>query len=87
MGLERSKRPVRNTAPPYPSIAPATTPERGSTMATSLYFEDDSGRHKIRTSTPSTPTLSQLPKSSSQFGDFDGGFLKVPQVGRQFRLQ
>jgi len=31
MGLERPKRPILNTAAPYPSVAPATTPERGST--------------------------------------------------------
>jgi hypothetical protein len=68
MGPDRPKRLVRNTAAPYPSIAPATTLGRGSTIATSLYFEDHSGRHKVRTSTPSsTPTLSQLPKPSSQF--------------------
>jgi hypothetical protein len=37
-------------------------------VATSLYFEDHSGRHKVRTRTPArTPTLSQLPKPSAQF--------------------
>src|SRR5208282_4606335 len=68
MGLERLKRLIRNTAAPYPFVAPATTLERGSTMATSLYFKDHLGRHKIKTSTPaSTLTLSQLPKPSAQF--------------------
>jgi hypothetical protein len=51
-------------------------------MATSLYFEDHSGRHKIKTSTPaSTPTLSQLPKPSAQF---PYEFKQIPRYYKSF---
>ena len=82
MGPERPKHPVRNVSAPYPSVTPATTPKRGSTVATSLHFEDHSGRHKVRTSTPaSTPTLSQLPKPSAQF---PYEFKQIPRYYKSF---
>jgi len=82
MGPERQKRSERNTSAPYPSGAPTTTPKTVSTVASSLYFEDHSGRHKIRTSTPSsTPTPSQLPKPSLQF-PFE--FRQIPRYYKSF---
>jgi hypothetical protein len=80
MGPERPKRPILNTAGPYPSVAPATTPERGSTVVTSLYFEDHSGWHKIKTSTLAiTPTLSQLPSAQ-----FPYEFKQIPRYYESF---
>jgi hypothetical protein len=51
-------------------------------VAASLYFEDHSGRHKIKTSTPaSTPKLSQLPKPSARF---PYEFQQIPRYYKSF---